>query len=288
MTAAIRHRFVHANDLRFHVAECGEGDRLALCLHGFPDLWLSWRHQLPLLARLGYRAWAPDLRGYGESERPPRVADYAIETLMADVAGLVDAAAPRELVILAHDWGAIIAWYFAMRKLRPIDRLVAMNGPHPGAYERALGARQLARSWYILLFQLPWLPERLLGAGRARAIAGMYRRTMTHPERMPDEVVEAYRAAAARPGALTAMLNYYRAIARGGGGRRQRALGYPTLETPTLVIWGEQDMALTKQVALRTRDFVSELEMRFLPEASHWVQQDEPETVNAILEEWLG
>jgi pimeloyl-ACP methyl ester carboxylesterase len=284
----LRHRFVQANGLRFHVAECGEGDRLALCLHGFPEHWLSWRHQLPLLARLGYRAWAPDLRGYGESDRPLRVSDYAIETLMADVAGLVDAASPRELVILGHDWGAIVAWYFAMRKLRPLDRLVAMNGPHVGAYERALGARQLARSWYVLLFQLPWLPERLLGAGRARAVGRLHRRTAVHPERFPDDVIEAYRVAAARPGALTAMLNYYRALGRGGGARRQRALGYPTLELPTLVIWGERDLALTREVALRTRELASNLELRLLPDASHWVQQDVPETVNAILEEWLG
>src|SRR5512135_3722025 len=120
--AEIRHEFVQANGLRFHVAACGEGERLALCLHGFPECWYSWRNQLPLLARLGYRAWAPDMRGYGESDRPPHREDYAIERLMADVAGLIDASGARSTLLLAHDWGGIVAWYFAMRQVRPLER----------------------------------------------------------------------------------------------------------------------------------------------------------------------
>src|SRR5262245_65936434 len=124
---SIRHEKVVANGLRFHVLAAGEGDRLALCLHGFPELAFSWRHQLPLLAELGWRVWAPDLRGYGESERPPRVADYAIESLLEDVAGLVDASGARQLMLVAHDWGGILAWYFAMRRVRPLSRPGGMN-----------------------------------------------------------------------------------------------------------------------------------------------------------------
>ena len=161
MNDDIRHEFITANGLRFHVAACGDGDRLALCLHGFPECWFSWRYQMPLLARLGYRVWAPDLRGYGETDRPPRMQDYAIEKLIADVAGLIDAASPRETLLVAHDWGAIVAWLFAMRKVRPLQRLVIMNVPHPGASEPAMRTlRQLRKSWYALFFQLPGLPER--------------------------------------------------------------------------------------------------------------------------------
>ncbi len=285
---SIRHEFVKANGLRFHVAACGEGDRLALFLHGFPECGYSWRHQLPLLARLGYRAWAPDLRGYGETDRPPRREDYAIERLMDDVAGLIDASGARSTVLLAHDWGALIAWYFAMRRVRPLERLVIMNVPHPAAMERALrGWRQLARSWYVLFFQIPWLPEALLRARDCRAIGDAFRNMAVDKSRFPDEVLRVYRDNAARPGALTAMLNYYRALVRGGGGNRQRALGYPVIETPTLMVWGERDSALGVETTYGTDRHVPDLTVRYLPDVSHWVQQEAPEKVNEVLEEWL-
>jgi pimeloyl-ACP methyl ester carboxylesterase len=289
MPAEIRHESVRANGLRFHVAACGDGERLALCLHGFPECWYSWRFQLPLLARLGYRAWAPDLRGYGETDRPPHVRDYAIERLMEDVAGLIDASRASATTLLAHDWGAIVAWYFAMRRLRPLDRLVIMNVPHPAVGERAMRTlRQLRKSWYVFLFQLPWLPERALAARHYRAIGEAFRTMAVDKTRFPDEVLAVYRENAARPGALTAMINYYRALVRGGGAARQRKLGYPVIDTPTLMIWGEQDIALGKETTYGTERYVHDLTLRYLPNASHWVQQDAPETVNAMLEAWLS
>jgi pimeloyl-ACP methyl ester carboxylesterase len=285
---AIRHEFVQAGDLRFHVATCGEGERLALCLHGFPECWYSWRHQLPLLAELGYRAWAPDLRGYGESDRPSALGDYAIEKLLDDVAALIDASGAQSTTLIAHDWGAIVAWYFAIRRIRPLERLVILNVPHPFAVLPALRTwKQLRRSWYVFFFQLPRLPEIVLGLRDRRVIGEMFRSTCVHPERFPDAVLEVYRRSAAGPGALTAMLNYYRALVRGGGARRQKRLGARTIETPTLMLWGEQDVALTLETTHGTDDFVSELTLRVLPQSSHWVQQDTPEEVNAMLRAWL-
>lgn len=284
----IRHEQVRANGLRFHVAACGEGDRLALCLHGFPESWFSWRFQLPLLARLGYRAWAPDLRGYGESDRPGRMQDYAIERLIDDVAGLIDASGARTTVLVAHDWGAVVAWYFALRGTRPLDGLVILNVPHPACAERELRRpAQLRRSWYMLFFQIPWLPEKFLGLRGARAIGEVFRRSAVDKSQFPDAVVRVYQEAATRPGALAAMLNYYRALLRGGGARRQRALGYPRIETRTLMIWGEEDIALTKATTFGTENYVQELTLRYLPGVSHWVQQEAPESVNAMLEAWL-
>jgi epoxide hydrolase 4 len=284
----IQHQFVEANNLRFHVASCGTGDRLALCLHGFPECWFSWRHQLPLLAQLGYRAWAPDLRGYGDTSRPAHREDYAIERLLDDVAGLIDASGARTVILLAHDWGALIAWYFAMRPLRPLDRLVIMNVPHPGVMEGAMRTwRQLARSWYVLFFQIPSLPELLLGARDARAIGDAFRNMAIDKRRFPDDVLRIYRDKAAQPGALTAMLNYYRALVSGGGAARQRALGYPQIAIPTLMIWGEEDSALGKETTYGTDKFVADLAIRYLPGVSHWVQQEAPETVNAMLAAWL-
>jgi pimeloyl-ACP methyl ester carboxylesterase len=284
----LRHEFVEANGLRFHLAACGGGERLALCLHGFPECWYSWRHQLPLLARLGYRVWAPDLRGYGETDRPTHVADYAIETLMDDVAGLIDASEARSTVLIAHDWGAVIAWFFAMRRLRPLERLVVMNAPHPAAAGPAFRTwRQRRRSWYALFFQIPWLPEKLIGARGFRALDSVFRRSGARPDCFPEEVIAVYREAAARPGAIKAMLDYYRALLRGGGLVRQREIGFPPIETPTLMVWGEDDIALVKETTFGTEAFVRDLTVRYLPGVSHWVQQDAPETVNAMLEAWL-
>ena len=284
----ISHQWVQANGLRFHVASCGEGDRLALCLHGFPECWYSWRYQLPLLARLGYRAWAPDLRGYGESDRPVGIPAYALEPLMDDVAGLIDAAGPQSTILLAHDWGAIIAWYFAMRRCRPLERLVIMNVPHPAVMRRALRTpRQLLRSWYVFFFQIPRLPEALLRARNYRAIADAFRNMAVDKRRFPEAVLDVYRRNAAYPGALTAMINYYRAAVRGGS-MRHAAPGFPPIETPTLMLWGEEDIALGKETTYGTDAFVPHLTLRYLPGVSHWVQQEAPEAVNAMLEAWLS
>ena len=279
---------IAANGLTFHVATCGGGDRLALCLHGFPESSYSWRHQLPLLAGLGYRAWAPDLRGYGGTDRPAGIEAYAIEHLLDDVAGLIDVSGASSTLLIAHDWGGIIAWYFAMRRLRPLERLVVMNLPHPAVMERALRTPQQAlRSWYAVLFQLPRLPEMLLRAGNARAVGEAFRGMAVDKTRFPDEVLDVYRRNALAPGAATAMVNYYRALVRGGGGARQRALGYPIIETPTLLLWGERDAALGKETTYGTEAYVRALTIRYLPRVSHWVQQEAPEVVNAMLDAWL-
>lgn len=278
---------VRANGLRFHVLEEGDGDRLALCLHGFPELGWSWRHQLPMLASLGYRAWAPDLRGYGGTDRPPRTADYAIEALIDDVAGLVAAAGARETVLVAHDWGGFVAWHVAMRRPELVDRLIVLNIPHPAPMARAMRGPQLLRSLYVLLFQLPWLPERMLAADGYRRIENAFTTMAVSPERFDAQTLRRYREAAAEPGALHAMLAYYRAYVRGGGGIRQARLGYPRVEAPTLMIWGEQDTALGKETTIGTAEHVRELTVRYLPHASHWVQQEAPETVNAMIAAWL-
>lgn len=281
--------FVEANNLRFEVDMCGDGDKLALCLHGFPEHSFSWRHQLPVLAELGYKTWAPNLRGYGKSSKPDKMEDYRLEELMADVAGLIDAANCKSVVLIAHDWGAVIAWFFAMRKIRPLDKLIICNVPHPGPARKALskGLKQLRKSWYIFFFQIPRLPEWLLGLHHAQSIGEAIRHSACNKEQFPDEVTEVYRRNAAQPGVLAAMINYYRALVRGGGARRQKKLGYPIIEIPTLMLWGEEDMALTKETTLGTEEYVKDLTLRYLPRVSHWVQQDAPEEVNVMIKAFL-
>lgn len=290
MTQGIRSERVHANGLDFNVNVCGEGDRLALCLHGFPELGFSWRHQLPLLASLGYRVWAPDLRGYGRTDRPQGLGQYAIETLVEDVCALIDASGARQTTLFAHDWGAMIAWQFAAQRARVLERLVILNGPPPGDGRNrpSVFSRQFWRMMYVVFFQIPWLPERVLAARDYRVIEGAFRgRAAAQPERFTDDVVRVYKRAAAEPGALTAMLDYYRALLRGGGMNRITSRGFPIIETPTLLIWGEQDPILPPEIIRDADTWVTDLTVRFIPDAGHWVQQEAPETVNSILEEWL-
>jgi pimeloyl-ACP methyl ester carboxylesterase len=279
---------VAANGLEFEVATCGDGPRFALLLHGFPECNYSWRHQMPLLARMGYRVWAPNLRGYGGTSRPGRVRDYRMRNLVDDVAGLIDAAGAEKTLLIGHDWGGAVAWVAALAEVRPLEGLVAMNLPHPRLFRRGLRTlRQLRRSWYIFFFQLPWLPEALLGANGARRVSGMIRGSAARKERFPGEVLEVYRKNAARPGAIAAMLAYYRAFLRYPPDDELARAIYRKLETPTLMIWGEEDVALGKELTVGTEELVSDLTLRYLPGVSHWVQQEDPETVNAMIEAWL-
>ncbi len=283
-------RFVEANGIRFGVREeVGSGERgLALCLHGFPESSHSWRHLLPTLAALGYRAWAPDLRGYGASDKPPRTEDYAIEVLMDDVGGLIAAAGAERATILSHDWGGLIAWHVAMRRPELVERLIVMNLPHPACLAREIRhGRQLRKLWYVAAFQIPGLAERQLAQDGFRRIDNAFTATAVHPERFTEDDLRAYRESAAQPGALRGMLAYYRAFVRGGGGRRQQRLGYPTIEAPTLVIWGEHDLALEKATTIGTDRYVHDLTLRYV-NASHWVQQDAPEVVDAMVRAWLS
>lgn len=279
---------VTANGIDFEVATCGDGPRFALCLHGFPECNYSWRDQMPLLARMGYTVWAPNLRGYGESSRPGRVSDYRIRNLVDDVAGLIDAAGAKETLLMAHDWGGAIAWLFALAEIRPLERLIVMNIPHPRLFRRGLRTgRQLRRSWYIFFFQLPWLPEAFLGANGARRVSGMIRGSAARKDRFPGEVLEVYRENADQPGAIRAMLAYYRAYIRYGVDKDLARAVYSKLETPTLMIWGEEDTALGQELTVGTDELVSDFTFRSLPGVSHWVQQEDPDTVNAMIEAWL-
>jgi epoxide hydrolase 4 len=283
---AISHDSIKTKGLRFDVTTAGTGDRLALLLHGFPECAYSWRYQIPLLVRLGYRVWAPDQRGYGKSDKPLGISEYTLDKLSQDVADLIDASGATSVLLCGHDWGGMIAWHFVMYRLRPIERLIVMNAPHPACfYQRARTLRQLRKSWYIALFQIPYLPELLLSRRNCELVARAFTRMAVDKSRFPDEVLEVFRNNACEPGALTAMLNYYRAARRSARIHRQR--GFPRIDAPTLMIWGERDAALGKELTYGTDEYVSDLTVRYLPHVSHWVQQEAPEAVNGMLEAWL-
>jgi pimeloyl-ACP methyl ester carboxylesterase len=280
---------VVANGLDFAVDQAGAGDRLALCLHGFPESRFSWRFQLPELARLGFRAWAPDLRGYGDTEpKPQAVSAFHIDRLVEDVAALIDASGCKSATLVAHDWGAIIAWTFAARRIRILDRLVIMNVPHPACFAEAYrtSPAQRRRSWYIAFFQLPWLPEWALTRNDARAIRKAFADMAIDKSRFPPDVLDHYAANALKPGAIRAMVDYYRAAVRARADFERDP--WPAIEAPTLIVWGEEDSALGLETLEGTERYVADLTIERLPGVSHWVQQEAPEAVNAILARWLN
>jgi pimeloyl-ACP methyl ester carboxylesterase len=263
----------------------GSGEKLVLCLHGFPESAISWRHQIDPLAQAGYRVWAPDLRGYGGTTRPTGIDAYRIESLMDDVTGFLDAAQIQRAILVGHDWGGIIAWYYAMRHADRVETLIIVNAPHPACFEREVRHwRQWHRSWYMGFFQTPWVPEAALSAGHGYVIGEIFRRMA---EQMPDDLIQLYRRQACEPGALTAMVNYYRAALRGGGALRQRRLGYPTVSIPTLVIWGVQDQALVRQNLDGLHDFVDDLTVVTVADAGHFLHEDKPEQVTRKILTWL-
>lgn len=287
-SSTISTTMIEAGGLSFETDICGSSDKLALCLHGFPEHSISWRHQLPVLAELGYEAWAPNLRGYGNSSTPKGVDNYSIDKLTGDVAALIDVADKQEVVLLAHDWGGMIAWAFAIQKLRPLKKLIVMNLPHPGAAAHyAKTWEQRKKSFYILFFQLPWLPELLISRNHGRAAADAIVNTCNDPSRFPDDVRDIYAKNASRPGGANAMINYYRAMAKPAM-RQLFDVNQPAIDLPTLMIWGEDDVALSKQLTLETKRYVNDLTLRYLPGVSHWVQQEAPEIVNAMLEAYLN
>ena len=283
----IRTHQIEANGLSFTIDEAGDGDAVALLLHGFPESRRSWREQLPMLADLGWRAVAPDLRGYGRSSRPTDRGAYDIDQLVQDAAAIFDALGAKRRLLIAHDWGAVIAWVFAIERARPLDGLVIMNAPHPAVYLTHIrrSPRQWLKSWYILFFQLPWLPEALLTADRARTIGRSFSQTAIDPSCFTEEIIDHYRDNAAEPGAMTAMINYYRAnasqLGRWGPGRS------PRIETPVLMVWGEQDPFLGLALTQGYQPYVADLTLVRLSGVSHWVQQEASVRVNTTVAAWM-
>jgi pimeloyl-ACP methyl ester carboxylesterase len=270
-----------ADAVQLHRVEAGRGPPVVL-LHGFPEFSYGWRHQLPALAAAGMRAIAPDLRGYNRSPKPPRVCDYQIENVAADVVALVRRECGGRAHLVGHDWGGVVAWWIAMHHPDVVDRLAILNAPHPAAYLRALRRpAQLLRSWYVLLFQLPWLPEFLFRFDDFEILRRTFRTDPARPGAFTDEDIDRYAQAFSDRRSLTGAMNYYRAAFRAGP--RRMAASVRPVEAPTLVIWGDRDRYIVPAAATGVEPWVRNLRVERLPRASHWVQHDEPGRVNELL-----
>ena len=274
----ITHDFAtDCNGIRLHYVQAGTGLPVVF-LHGFPDFWYSWRHQLRVLPSAGWRCIAPDLRGYNQSDKPRRVRDYRVRELVRDCAAFIIKTAGGAAAVVGHDWGGVIAWYLAARAPQCVSRLVIINAPHPSLYRRALRGRQLLRSWYAGAFQLPVLPELVLSSFHYRLLTAAAART-------PDEV-EIYEEALSQPRALSSALNYYRAAFRDLLRSRREEL--PVITQPTLVLWGERDGALSTNLLDGLEKYVQQLDVVRYPDVGHWVHIDAAERVNAELRRFLG
>ena len=280
-----RHGYIRANGIRFHYVEAGDGP-LVLLLHGFPEFWYSWRHQIPALATR-FRVVAPDLRGYNETEKPQT--GYDVRTLVEDVACLVRALGHDRCRLAGHDWGGVIAWATAARYPEIVERLSILNAPHPTAMALALWSSATQRKWsrYIFAFQIPGIPEQRFRARNFAILEKIIRGRMVHPERLSDADLDAFKDALARPGALRSTLAYYRAAFRGAV-----RSGFSThdvmIRVPTQVIWGEQDFALGIELVQNLSRWVEDLELELLPTAGHWVQQDEPELTSDLMLDFMS
>ncbi len=280
------HGYAELTDVRLHYVEAGPADGpLVLLLHGFPDFWFGWRRQIPALASAGFRVVAPDMRGYNLSSRPSGLAAYDLDVLAADVAGLIAERGAERALLAGHDWGAAVAWWTAIRRPEVVERLAILNVPHPRRFAQGVRSpRQLARSWYIGFFQLPWLPERLLAAADYRALRAVF--ADARPGAFAPGEMARYVEAWSQPGAVAASLNYYRALTRRSPVRTMRAT--QPVQAPTLVIWGVHDRALGAELAEPDRADVPQLEDVVRLDASHWVQLDEPERVSRLLIEFFS
>ena len=280
-------RSVSLPGLRMQVLEAGPADGpLVLLLHGFPELSESWREVLPRLAEAGFRAVAPDLRGYGGTERPAE--GYDLDTLAGDVVQLARHLQPdRPVYLVGHDWGGVIAYHVAAMHPEVVERLAVVNAPHPERMAREIWKPgQLLRSWYIFFFQLPFLPELLLSARGGALVPRMLRQAMVDPSRVPPGKLAEYEANFSSREAARAAIDYYRvAFRRTVDPRRLReSKPYPRIRAPFLLIWGEQDTALRKQLTQGLEPyFEHEPAVHCLPEEGHFVPLEAPEKVAALL-----
>jgi len=266
-----------------HYVTQGEGPLIVL-LHGFPEFWYSWRFQIPFLAKHGFTVVAPDLRGYNDTDKPRK--GYDIPTLLRDIEGLIKGLGHQKAIIVGHDWGGVLAWAFAINFPEMTERLIVMNAPHPAAMMREMRTlKQLRKSWYVFAFQIPWLPEYMLGRNHANEVGRMLRGAALQKSAFPREVTANYQEAMSKPGAIKAAISYYRQLFW------RLPFSFKSyevrIEAPTLLIWGEQDIALGIELTTGLERWVNDIQIKRIPDSGHWVQQEQPEKVTQYMLEFL-
>lgn len=278
--------YIETNGIKLHVAMAGpkEGQPVLL-LHGFPEFWYGWRKQIPALVEAGYRVIIPDQRGYNLSDKPKGTRAYAMDKLADDILGLMDALGYEEVHLIGHDWGGLVGWALAIWHPERLHKIGILNAPHPDVMIRFLrrgDPEQLRRSWYFFTFQIPWLPEYLMRKNDWRRMV-LALRGSGKVHTFTNEDIAEYKGAWSRPGAVTAMLNWYRASRY-----LPKLLKDTRVKVPSLLIWGMEDTALSHRMARPSIDYCDDGALVLFEAATHWVQHDEAEAVNQLLIEFMS
>lgn len=268
--ANFRHSFARLDDVKLHYVEAGEGP-LVVLLHGFPDFWRAWIHQIQPLAEAGFRVVAPDMRGYNESSKPQDVSDYTGEKLTGDVAQLVEHLGEDSCFLAGHDWGGAVAWMVPCHYPNLVERLMIFNMPHGARFMRGLRTlKQLRKSWYVGAFQLPWVPEKLASRNDFEIFRKTFETDPVNPDAFPPDELEKYVESWRRTDRLHGPINYYRAAAR------KPPTDLKRIDIPVRIVWGRQDAYLGEELAEPDPDLVTNFEIAYV-DASHWVMHDLPE-----------
>jgi pimeloyl-ACP methyl ester carboxylesterase len=284
-------QFVDLGDVTLHVVMAGakEGKPLIL-LHGFPEFWYCWRKQIPYLAEKGFRVIVPDQRGYNLSDKPKKIADYKIGLLAQDVVNLATALGHERFHLVGHDWGAAVAWWTALLFPERLHKLAILNVPFPSVMNQELSQgnwRQLLKSWYIFGFQVPYFPEWAMSTADFALLMRSMMESGKEGSFMPEEMEE-YKRAWAQPRALRSMVNWYRAAGQSATDSSQSSSRQVQIMPETLILWGEQDKFLGKELAEKSLEVCRDGRLIFYPNASHWLQIDEADAVNQELAAFFG
>lgn len=278
------HATIKTNGINLHVVQAGPEDGpLVILLHGFPEFWCGWRKQIDFLAGQGFRVWAPDQRGYNLSDKPRGIAAYNLNELSADVIGLIEAAGREKASLVGHDWGAAVAWWTACKYPDRLSKMGILNVPHHQVFQKTIttDTEQRLRSWYMMFFQIPWLPEAMISLLNTKAFARALQQT-SRPGTFTEVDLAEYRKAWSQPGALTGMINWYRAVVQ-----KPPKAPDPRVRVPTLVLWGKKDRFLKHEMAQASIELCEDGRLMYFDDVTHWIQHEEPERVNQLLGEFL-
>ncbi|MDQ3322675.1 MAG: alpha/beta hydrolase [Acidobacteriota bacterium] len=278
--------YAQIGDVNLHYAKAGEGEKLVVLLHGFPEFWYSWRHQLAALSD-EYTVVAPDMRGYNLSDKPSKVEDYAIEKLVDDVINLIHYFGREKAAIVGHDWGAAVAWALAQKYPEHVSKLAALQVPPTRVWRKNQTLKQFLASWYMFFFQIPRLPEWLLSRNDFAMLEKSLKNSTAEKNVFTTEVLSEYKKAWREPFALAAMINYYRANIVG----RLFSKSEPDekIRVPTLFIYGEKDFAILPETVAGVGEAIDAAYEEFrIPTSGHWVQQEASDDVTEILRDFLA
>jgi pimeloyl-ACP methyl ester carboxylesterase len=283
----LRHEFIKVNGIRMHYVTMGNGS-LIILLHGFPEFWYSWRYQIPTLSDQ-FKVVAPDMRGYGETEKPVKIDSYKIEKIVKDIVELVCKLGYEKAIIAGHDWGGIIAWCIAMMAPDVVEKLIIMNAPHPGVYSKHMlkNIKQMLRSWYVFFFLIKGIPELILSVNNYKILKSSLLKSSVRKKVFTEKDIAAY-VSSWKSGGVSGGINYYRANLNLRYWSNPNSVSFPKIKVPVLQIWAEDDIFLGKELTKNTQEFIdAPYRLHLIPNCGHWLQQEASDELNGVMIKFL-